>query len=231
MAVSFREKISMKTVICSFSKSTEFNRRIPKQKFYENLSITPALRRSFIDDVRGIYWRNKLAATTLNLAAGSSVTEIEVFEIQLNARAIDEAVLRQIDREIPYHILFLLSYENQYQAWIGYKEAVTSGNQAFKVSQYYHTEWLDEARLPLQLDGLNLDTVYENFVRQIRNSVESEVWRVELSVSENVALDQKRQQLEKQIATLEKKIRREKQFNKQVEMNAELKRLKKMRNA
>ena len=206
-------------------KSTEFNRRIPKQKFYENLSITPALRRSFIDDVRGIYWRNKLAATTLNLAAGSSVTEIEVFEIQLNARSIDEAVLRQIDREIPYHILFLLSYENQYQAWIGYKEAAASGNQAFKVSQYYHTEWLDEAR------GLNLDTVYENFVRQIRNSVESEVWRVELSVSENVALDQKRQQLEKQIAALEKKIRREKQFNKQVEMNAELKRLKKMRNA
>ena len=208
-------------------KTTEFNRRIPKQKFYENLSITPALRRSFIDDVRGIYWRNKLSVTTLNLAAGSSVTEIEVFEIQLNARSIDEAVLRQIDREIPYHILFLLSYEKQYQAWIGYKEAAASGNQAFKVSQYYHTDWLDEAQLPLQLDGLNLDTVYENFVRQIRNSVESEVWRVELSVSENVALDQKRQQLEKQIAALEKKIRREKQFNKQVEMNAELKRLKK----
>ena len=206
-------------------KTTEFNRRIPKQKFYENLSITPALRRSFIDDVRGIYWRNKLAATTLNLAAGSSVTEIEVFEIQLNARSIDEAVLRQIDREIPYHILFLLSYENQYQAWIGYKEAAQSGGQAFKVSQYYHTEWLDESQLPLQLDGLNLDTVYENFVRQIRNSVESEVWRVELSVSENVALDQKRQQLEKQIIALETKIRREKQFNKQVEMNAELKKL------
>ena len=208
-------------------KTTEFNRRIPKQKFYENLSITPTLRRSFIDDVRGVYWRNKLAATTLNLATGSSVTEIEVFEIQLNARSIDEAVLRQIDREIPYHILFLLSYENQCQAWIGYKEAAASGNQAFKVSQYYHTEWLDESRLLLQLDGLNLDTVYENFVRQIRNSVESEVWRVELSVSENVALDQKRQQLEKQIAALENKIRREKQFNKQVEMNAELKRLKK----
>jgi len=208
-------------------KTTEFNRRITKQKFYENLSITPALRRSFIDEVRGIYWRNKLAATTLNLAAGSSVTEIEVFEIQLNARSIDEAVLRQIDREIPYHILFLLSYETQYQAWIGYKEAAASGNQAFKVSQYYHTEWLDEAQLPLQLDGLNLDTVYENFVRQIRNSVESGVWSVELSVSENIAIDQKRQQLEKQIAALEKKIRREKQFNKQVEMNAELKRLKK----
>ena len=214
-------------MLIGLPKTTEFNRRIPKQKFYENLSITPALKRSFIDDVRGIYWRNKLAATTLNLAAGSSVTEIEVFEIQLNTRLINEAILRQIDREIPYHILFLLSYETQYQAWIGYKEAAASGNQAFKVSQDYHTEWLDEARLPLQLDGLNLDTAYENFVRQTRNSVESEVWRVELSVSENIALDQKRQQLKKQISALEKKICREKQFNKQVEMNAELKRLKK----
>ncbi len=54
------------------------------------------------------------------------------------------------------------------------------------------------------------------------------MWRVELSVSENVALDQKRQQIKKQIAALEKKIRREKQFNKQVEMNTELKRLKEM---
>ena len=214
-------------MLIGLPKTTEFNRRIPKQKFYENLSITPALRRSFIDDIRGIYWRNKLAATTLNLAAGSSVTEIEVFEIQLNTRLINEAVLRQIDREIPYHILFLLSYENQYQAWIGYKEAAQSGGQAFKVSQYYHTEWLDEAQLSLQLDGLNLDTVYDNFVRQIRGSIEGEAWSAELSVSENIALDQKRQQLEKQIDALEKKIRREKQFNKQVEMNAELKKLKK----
>ena len=74
---------------------------------------------------------------------------------------------------------------------------------------------------------MNLDTVYENFVRQIRGSIEGEAWSAELSVSENVALDQKRQQLEKQIAALEKKICREKQFNKQVEMNTELKRLKK----
>ena len=214
-------------MLIGLPKTTEFNRRIPKQKFYENLSITPALRRSFIDDIRGIYWRNKLAATTLNLAAGSSVTEIEVFEIQLNTRLINEAILRQIDREIPYHILFLLSYENQYQAWIGHKETAQSGGQAFKVSQYYHTEWLDEAQLPLQLDGLNLDTVYENFVRQIRGSIEGEAWSAELTVSENIALDQKRQQLKKQIAALEKKICREKQFNKQVEMNTELKRLKK----
>ena len=37
----------------------------------------------------------------------------------------------------------------------------------FKVNGYYCTEWLREDELPLKLEGLNLDSVYENFVRQI----------------------------------------------------------------
>lgn len=66
-------------------KSTEFNKRIPKQKFYENLSVTPALKRVFIDQIKVIYWRNKVAATTMNLAEGDTVTEVEVFEVKLAA--------------------------------------------------------------------------------------------------------------------------------------------------
>ena len=81
-------------------KSTEFNRRIPKQKFYENISVSPSLKRVFIDQIKVIYWRNKVAATTMNLAAGETVTELEVFEIKLNGQQLDESVLRQIDKEI-----------------------------------------------------------------------------------------------------------------------------------
>ena len=126
-------------------KSTEFNRRIPKQKFYENLTVTPALKRSFIDQIKVIFWANKIATTTVNVAAGKDVTEIEVFEVRLNTSVLDEAVLKQIDREIPYHILFVLEYENKYQAWIGYKEAAGSGTAAFKVNKYYHTDWMEES--------------------------------------------------------------------------------------
>ena len=75
----------------------------------------------------------KLATTTLNLAAGEAVKEIEVFEVRLNAPQLDEAVLRQIDKEIPYHILFILTYDGKAQAWIGYKEAAAFGGNAFKV--------------------------------------------------------------------------------------------------
>lgn len=67
--------------------------------------------------------------------------------------------MRQIDQEIPYHILFLLEYEGKYQAWTAHKEAAGSGTNTFKMGRYYHTGWLEEAALPLRLDGLTTDWV------------------------------------------------------------------------
>ena len=206
-------------------KSTEFNRRIPKQKFYENLTVSPALKRFFVDQIKVIYWRNKIAATTMNLAAGEVVTEIEVFEVKLNESKLDESVLRQIDKEIPYHIIFLLEYEGKYQAWTAYKEAAASGNNALKVGTYYHTDWMYETELPLKIDGLNVDTVYENFVRQIAgDALQAENQE---SLKDSVERDNRCQELHKQIAVLQQKVWKEKQFNKQMQLNSELKKLKK----
>lgn len=205
-------------------QSTEFNRRIPKQKFYEKLTVSPALKRIFVEQIRVIWWRNKIAATTTNLAVGETVTEIEIFEICLSSLQLDETVLRQIDKEIPYHILFLLEYEGRYQAWTAYKEAASSGTNAFKVGTYYHTDWLEESALPLKFDGLNTDKVYENFVRQIAGASLSGVGE---TLKESVERDERRNELQKQIAALQVKVRRERQLNKQVQLNTELKRLKK----
>ena len=203
--------------------STEFNKRIPKQKFYENIAVTPAMKRAFVEQIRIIYWRNKIAATTLNLAAGEKVTEIEVFEVRLSAPELDESVLRQIDREIPYHILFLLDYEGRYRAVIGYKEAA-AGKTAFKVDRYYSTDWLDEDDLPVHLEGLTLDAVYENFVRQIAGDVLVE--ENGTTLKESIEQQKQREQLEKQIAALEAKIRKEKQPKKKFEMVRKIKMLK-----
>ena len=206
-------------------QSTKFNKRIPKQKFYEHITVSPALKKSFVDQIRMIYWRNKVAATTVNLAPGTIVDEVEVFEIKLNSASLDEAVLRQIDREISYHIIFLLEYEGKLQAWTAYKEKTPTANAAFKVGKYYHTEWMTEAELPIRIDGLNLDAVYENFVRQIAgDALKADSGE---SLKASVERDEKKKQLEKQIVALENKMRREKQLNRQMEMNAELKNLKK----
>lgn len=208
-----------------FPTSTEFNKRIPKQKFYDYIDIDSSLKRIFIEQIHLIYWRNKLAATTLNVAAGEAVTEIEVLEVQLKSPNLDEAVLRQIDREIPYHILFVLTCEGKGQAWIGYKEAAVSGSNAFKVSQYYHTDWMPEKELQFGIDGLSMDAVYENLVRQIAGDALQT--NSEESLQASVERDKKRRHLEKQIAALESKMRKEKQLNRRMEMNAELKRMRK----
>lgn len=205
-------------------KTTKFNKQFPKQKFYGKLNVTPTLKRVFIDQIKVIYWRNKIATTTVNLAAGETVTEIEVFEIKLSAPQLDVAVLKQIDKEIPYHILFLLEYEGKYQAWTAYKEAAVTGSNAFKVGTYYHTDWLPEDELPLKVDGLNIDKVYENFVRQIAgDALQTDS---EESLKESVEKDERRRQLQKQIASLQAKVWKEKQLNKQVQLNGELKKLR-----
>ena len=129
----------------------------------------------------------------------------------------------QIDKEIPYHILFILEYEGKYKAVIGYKEE-SGGNTAFKVNRYYSTEWMDEDALPLKLEGLSMDSVYENFVRQIAgDKLQTDSGE---SLKESVERDEKKKQLEKQISVLENKMKKEKQLNQRMEMNAELKKLR-----
>ena len=146
-----------------------------------------------------------------------------MFEVRLNSPDLDEGVLRLIDREIPYHILFLLEQDGKYQAAMGYKEAAGSGKTAFKVDRYYRTEWMDEAELPLHLEGLTLDAVYEHFIRQIAGN--------NLSAGENTTLKERieqqkqREQLAKQIAVLEARIRKEKQPKKKFELVRELKKI------
>ena len=208
-----------------FPDSTEFNKRIPKQKFYENIEVSSSLRRVFVEQIKVVYWRNKLAVSTLNIASGENVTEIEVFEVRLTEPILEETVLRQIDKEIPYHILFILTCDGKAQAWIGYKEAAASGNNAFKINRYYHTEWMPENELRFSIDGLNMDAVYENLVRQIAGEILQTNPNERLK--DSVERDEGRRRLEKQIAALEGKIRKEKQLNRRMEMNAELKRLKK----
>ncbi len=205
-------------------KKTEFNKRIPKQKFYENLDISPTLKRVFVDQVKVIYWRNKIATTTMNLSEGKEVKEIEVFEVRLNSPTLNESLLRQIDRQIPYHILFLLEYQGKYQAWIGYKEARATGNKEFKVNGFYYTEWKNEEDLQLKLEGLDLDSVYENFVRQIAGD-KLDIKNSGENLKESVERSEYKQVLQRQIDNLRIKIRKEKQFNKQVELNRDLKRL------
>ena len=206
-------------------KATEFNRRIPKAKFYENINITTFIKRLFVDQIKNIYWRNKIASTTVNLIDGKYVTEIEVFEVNLNNSQVDIELFKFIDSVIPYHILYILEYNGKYQVWIGYKETTNIDKKISKVDRYYHTNWFEETELVVRLEGLNLDDVYENLVRQIAGDKLQSDSSTE-SLKQSVERDKEIETLQKQISILQNKIRKEKQLNKQIEMNTELKKLR-----
>lgn len=207
-------------------QSTEFNKRIPKQKFYDNLSVTPAIKRIFIEQIKSIHWANKIAATTVNVAEGEAVKEIEVFIVSLTKPELDEKVLHLIDKEIPYHILFLLEFNDKYQAWIGYKEK-SDGNAAFKSVKYFHTDWLDKSEFELKLDGFDLDSIYSGFVHKIAEYESSNQWNESLTLEENVADIDRIQKLKKEIERLEKLARKETQPKKKFELVQQINKLKK----
>jgi len=192
-------------------RSTEVNRRVAKEKLYQNAALVPRTREMIKDQIDSVFWRNKLADSTMAISAGETVAEIQIFEIQLRQRELDKRVLPAIAKAIPYKILFILVFGDEAQLWIE-----VSGT-------FYNTDWQPLGGFALKFEGLNLDAVYENLARQISGGRLG----TEGDIEEAVDRDKQRQKLEREIAALEKKLLREKQFNKQVELNGELKRLKK----
>ena len=190
-------------------RSTEVNRRVAKEKLYQNATLTPQTRDMIKEQIESVIWKNKLADSTVGINAGKDIKEIQVFEVQLRQRELDKRVLPAIAKAIPYKILFVLVFGDETQVWI---EA--SGT-------FYNTDWQPLGGFMLKFDGLNLDAVYENLARQISGGRLG----TDGDIEEAVDRDKIRQKLERDILTLEKKLLREKQFNKQVELNGELKRL------
>jgi hypothetical protein len=82
---------------------------------------------------------------------------------------------------------------------------------------------MPEENLPCKLEGLDLDAAYENYVRQIAGDKLQNTGGENLK--DSVEREEARKKLQKQIAALQAKIRKEKQLNRQIELNGQLKNL------
>lgn len=206
-----------------FPNSTIFNKRLSKELFYENLSISTSIKKLFIKQVNAIYWQNKLSVDTINLTAGNKVIEIEIFRVILNQNEIDEAVLKILDKGIPYHIVFILEFNKKIKLCTAYKDVSTTGVCSI-VSKYYYTEWTDEDNLQLNISGLSLDSVYDDFVRQI---AKDKIAVKSSNIKSDIETTYNNEKLEKEIARLERMARNEKQPKKKFELVQEIKKLQK----
>ena len=203
-------------------QTTAFGKRIPKQKFYEYLDVTPALKRCFTDQLKLITWENKLSSQTLNIAPGKQVQEIELFHLRLTGQELDDAVPEAMDKQIPYHLIFLLERpDGTAKLKVHFKEAAPGGS--FKLRKGYETGWQPLTELTLPCTALDMDTLYESFVRAIAGT-ELQGSPTE-TVQEALTRTEQQEKLQKQIDQLRRKMKKEKQLARQMELRRELKKL------
>nr|WP_330392559.1 DUF4391 domain-containing protein [Geosporobacter subterraneus] len=99
------------------------------------------------------------------------------------------------------------------------------------IQRFRRIDRIGSRNAPIQLVNFWLDLTLDDYIN-LKSRVET---RMKISVmtstggdlKDAVARDERRQKLQKEIAVLENKVRREKQFNIQVALNGELKRLRK----
>jgi len=199
-------------------KSTEYNKRIPKTQFYRNLDLPNKVKQQFVDEIDTIIWQNKISPDTMAVPKGEEVTEIEVIEIRLHQRGVSDNILEIMDRGIPYHIVFALTFKEEVQVAIGYKEKSQKKDTKYRVERYYFSEWTSTNELVLELKGLNLDRIYENLLRQFIPKERPQV----RDLRQTIAIQK---EIEKQAAlceSIEKRVKNESQFNVQVQLNHKL---------
>lgn len=213
----------------TFPEYTKVGRIIAKENFYGNIDTTT--KNLFQSEISRIIWEYKLAPNTINLPA-KKWPEIEVFRIILKNGEIPEKVLKAIDSAIPYPILFLIEKGSIEKAAICYKEQSQKDENTAKVDTYFFTDWNDEKLQSIKIDGLNIDTVFSNFVRQIAGdkltSVKKTNEEAPKSIKEDVEALKEREKIMKQIAALDRKIKAEPSLGKKQELAEERYKLKQL---
>ena len=197
-------------------KTTVVDKIIPKVKFYEKTKANSQLKQLFIDDIEQIIWKNKLSKDTINLDEGKKVKEIEIFEITLKHKDLSKDILKTIDKFIPYQILYILRFEDKIKFTIAYKDSNKNNENIMVVDSYYESDWINENECNINLNLINsLDYVYNELIKSF---IPREIPKNKIDIKYIVQNEKEIQILEKEIDKLEKTLRKEKQFNKKVEV-------------
>ena len=191
-------------------KATQMSKQLPKKAIYAKFQMNTAAKEKIDADISRITIVNEIAPNTVNIPAGDEVKSFFVLLVSLKRKEFDEKAIVTLSKLIPQNILFVLEYGGE-------------SKLAIYHTKIMQTDWKPTEKQRIELQGLNLDKVWENLIR----SLELGVWNEELSLDENIALHMKQEKLQKEIARLEKQARAEKQPKKKFELVSQAKALKK----
>lgn len=194
-------------------RATEIKKIITKKKVYEHfgMEMSADRRKSFDGDIARITVMNEISPVSVNLAAGDEVKAFFVVLVQLRQKEFDRQNIAFISKMFGQKLLIVLEYEEQQRLAIWQTKLMMG-------------EWTSPDSLHIELTGLDLDTVWAHAVAGIAG--------IELqqggTLNEQIALQEKREKLKKEIAKLEKLAWAEKQPKKKYEYVQRIKELKRM---
>ena len=194
-----------------FPSSTEIKKQLPKKAIYAKFDMSASQRERFDADISRIDIVAIVSLKTVpTLAEGEEVKEFYVLGVQLKQKEYDPKNITMLTKFIPHKMIFALYYEDEIQFAIYHTKLITS-------------DWKQTDEATLLLSGLNLDAVWENIVKSIGQIKISEG----NTLAEQIKVEEMRTKVKAQIASLTQRLNKEKQFNRQMEINAEIKSLRK----
>ena len=205
--------------LLNYHKDVIVDRVVPKTMFYKFMEVNPRMKVRFVNDVEKITWLYKLSSNTLNVTSSNDLVEIDVFVATLKQQDCPTDLFTFIDTNMPHHIVFILEYDNSYMILLNYKDWADNTHTKFKITKSFASLWMDEKRLSLEIQGQSLSRVYENFVAQVSGIGEHKAG----AMAEIVDLKKRIAAMEAELQNLQKKMRKEPQYDKQVKMNKQVK--------
>ncbi|CAO3449061.1 DUF4391 domain-containing protein [Azospirillum largimobile] len=220
-------------------RAAAFGRVIPKNKIYEHAGANAALKDLFVREVDQIVWSHKLAPETVNLATAKQVAEIQVFRLTARTAMLDHDVLHAIDKAIPFPLIFEVVHGGRVKLAAAYKRPSEADSARWVVGDYFEGDWLPEGapRAPLPV-ALNMGSLYERLLEPLvaaqtaqqvpdageapEVAVSSAVPDVPVSLEERIAQAEAIKAQAREVERIKARLAREKQFNRRVAINAEL---------
>lgn len=188
-------------------ESTEVRQFISKAAIYRKFELNNSQQTSFDEDIKKITIINEISSQTVKLS-GNDDNSFFVLEVQLKHKNYDKKNIERLSKLIEQNILLLLTYEDEARLAV------------FKTI-LHETEWKPLENIKLTLTGLSFDSLWENVIRTVGGIETQEESTLEEQITSNV----EKAKIQKQIDALKKKMKSEKQFNRQIEIKAEIKSL------
>lgn len=186
----------------SLPQSTELRRQISKKLIFTKFQteLKGDRKTQFDDDISKIVILHEISPASINIPEGEQVKSIFVIQVVLKNKDYNERNLVLLSKIFGQNMIFVLQYEDVYQLAIYQTRLLAS-------------DWYEE-EIKLRITGLDLDHVWEQMVSQISGIVASD----EKTLDEQIVIEEQKKQLQKKIAELEKKARKELQSKKKYEM-------------